>query len=104
MDQNRKSRSPFLLLYELIFVVAFIRKFLERSRSCIQSSGNVSCYFAALNCPGINILSPIISTPLKKVAMPSDIASQVVIHASRKVSGHVTGQVLMITGGMEGEC
>ncbi|EKM76584.1 hypothetical protein AGABI1DRAFT_44696, partial [Agaricus bisporus var. burnettii JB137-S8] len=44
------------------------------------------------------------TTPLKKVAMPSDIASQVVIHASRKVSGHVTGQVLMITGGMEGEC
>lgn len=44
------------------------------------------------------------STPLKKVAMPSDIASQVVIHASRKVSGHITGQVLMITGGMEGRC
>ncbi|KAG2005757.1 hypothetical protein CC2G_002137 [Coprinopsis cinerea AmutBmut pab1-1] len=42
------------------------------------------------------------STPLKKVAVPEDVASQVVILSSRKVSGHVTGQVVMVEGGMEG--
>ncbi|KAF7777488.1 hypothetical protein Agabi119p4_3560 [Agaricus bisporus var. burnettii] len=42
------------------------------------------------------------TTPLKKVATPHDIATQTVILASQKVSGHITGQVLMIEGGMEG--
>ncbi|KAJ3570189.1 hypothetical protein NP233_g4580 [Leucocoprinus birnbaumii] len=41
------------------------------------------------------------TTPLKKVAVPYDIATQVVILSSQKVSGHVTGQVLMVEGGME---
>lgn len=35
--------------------------------------------------------------------MPYDVATQVVILSSAKVSGHITGQVLMIEGGMEGE-
>ena len=34
--------------------------------------------------------------------MPADIASQIVILSSAKVSGHVTGQVIMVEGGMEG--
>ena len=42
-------------------------------------------------------------TPLRKIATPEDVASQVVILSSGKVSGHVTGQVLMIEGGMEGD-
>jgi len=41
-------------------------------------------------------------TPLKKVATPTDIANQIVMLSSNRVSGHVTGQVLMIEGGMEG--
>ena len=41
-------------------------------------------------------------TPLRKVAVPEDIASQIVILSSSKVSGHVTGQVIMVEGGMEG--
>ncbi|KAH6877024.1 NAD dependent epimerase/dehydratase [Coprinopsis sp. MPI-PUGE-AT-0042] len=41
--------------------------------------------------------------PLRKVATPEDVASQVVILSSGKVSGHITGQVLMIEGGMEGD-
>ena len=41
-------------------------------------------------------------TPLKKVAEPQDVASQVVILSSSLVSGHVTGQVIMVEGGMEG--
>ncbi|KAI0668997.1 NAD-P-binding protein [Trametes maxima] len=40
--------------------------------------------------------------PLKKVATPEDVASQVVIISSSPLSGHITGQVLMIAGGMEG--
>lgn len=39
---------------------------------------------------------------MKKVAMPRDVASQIAILASSTVSGHVTGQVIMVAGGMEG--
>ncbi|KAJ6595582.1 NAD(P)-binding protein [Mycena vulgaris] len=42
------------------------------------------------------------TTPLKKVAELLDIATQVVVLSSPKLSGHVTGQVLMVDGGMEG--
>ncbi|KAF8646261.1 hypothetical protein AX16_007301 [Volvariella volvacea WC 439] len=42
------------------------------------------------------------TTPLRKVAVPHDIATQVVLLSSNAVSGHVSGQVLMVEGGMEG--
>ncbi|KAF5376044.1 hypothetical protein D9615_007661 [Tricholomella constricta] len=42
------------------------------------------------------------TTPMKKVGLTSDIASQVVILSSPRVSGHISGEVIMITGGMEG--
>lgn len=41
-------------------------------------------------------------TPLKKVATALDIANQIVVLSSSLVSGHVTGQVVMADGGMEG--
>ncbi|HEV2711912.1 MAG TPA: SDR family oxidoreductase [Gaiellaceae bacterium] len=40
--------------------------------------------------------------PLRKVAVPEDVARQVVVLASDEISGHVTGQVVTIAGGMEG--
>jgi 3-oxoacyl-[acyl-carrier protein] reductase len=40
--------------------------------------------------------------PLRKVARPEDVARQVVVLASDELSGHVTGQVVMVAGGMEG--
>ncbi|EJF66222.1 NAD(P)-binding protein [Dichomitus squalens LYAD-421 SS1] len=42
------------------------------------------------------------TTPLKKVAMPEDVAHQIVVLSSQTVSGHVSGHVLMVEGGMEG--
>jgi 3-oxoacyl-[acyl-carrier protein] reductase len=39
---------------------------------------------------------------LRKVAQPEDVARQVVVLASDLLSGHVTGQVVTIAGGMEG--
>lgn len=39
---------------------------------------------------------------LKKIARPEDIAPQVVALASERLSGHVTGQVIVVAGGMEG--
>jgi 3-oxoacyl-[acyl-carrier protein] reductase len=39
---------------------------------------------------------------LRKVAQPEDVAAQVVALASDVVSGHVTGQVVTVAGGMEG--
>ena len=40
--------------------------------------------------------------PLRKVARPEDVAAQVVVLASDTLSGHVTGQVVTVAGGMEG--
>ncbi|KAK0242040.1 NAD(P)-binding protein [Armillaria nabsnona] len=42
------------------------------------------------------------TTPLKKVAVPADVATQIVVISSTKISGHVSGQILMVAGGMEG--
>jgi 3-oxoacyl-[acyl-carrier protein] reductase len=39
---------------------------------------------------------------LRKVARPEDVAAQVVVLASDELSGHVTGQIVMVAGGMEG--
>lgn len=39
---------------------------------------------------------------LRKVAQPDDVARQVVVLASDVLSGHVTGQVVTVAGGMEG--
>jgi 3-oxoacyl-[acyl-carrier protein] reductase len=39
---------------------------------------------------------------LRKVARPEDVAAQVVVLASDRLSGHVTGQVVTVAGGMEG--
>jgi 3-oxoacyl-[acyl-carrier protein] reductase len=40
--------------------------------------------------------------PLRKVGTPDDVARQVIILASDELSGHVTGQVVVVAGGMEG--
>jgi 3-oxoacyl-[acyl-carrier protein] reductase len=39
---------------------------------------------------------------LKKVAQPEDVAAQVVVLASDVLSGHITGQIVTVAGGMEG--
>jgi 3-oxoacyl-[acyl-carrier protein] reductase len=39
---------------------------------------------------------------LRKIAQPEDVARQVVVLASDELSGHVTGQVITVAGGMEG--
>jgi 3-oxoacyl-[acyl-carrier protein] reductase len=38
---------------------------------------------------------------LRKVATHEDVAAQVVVLASDVLSGHVTGQVITVAGGME---
>ena len=40
--------------------------------------------------------------PLRKVATAEDVAAQVVVLASDVLSGHVSGQVITVAGGMEG--
>jgi 3-oxoacyl-[acyl-carrier protein] reductase len=40
--------------------------------------------------------------PLRKVASPEDVAAQVVVLASERLSGHVTGELVTVAGGMEG--
>jgi 3-oxoacyl-[acyl-carrier protein] reductase len=39
---------------------------------------------------------------LRKVASPEDVAAQVVVLSSDTLSGHVTGQLVLVAGGMEG--
>ena len=37
--------------------------------------------------------------PLKKIGRPQDVANAVLFLASNKVAGHITGQVLSVSGG-----
>ena len=39
---------------------------------------------------------------LKKLGSPEDVARQIVTLSSDRLSGHVTGQVVVVAGGMEG--
>jgi 3-oxoacyl-[acyl-carrier protein] reductase len=39
---------------------------------------------------------------LRKAAAPEDVARQIVVLASDELSGHITGQVVLVAGGMEG--
>ncbi len=39
---------------------------------------------------------------LRKIAQPEDVAAQVVALTSETISGHVTGQIVTVAGGMEG--
>jgi hypothetical protein len=39
---------------------------------------------------------------LRKIATPEDIARQVMVLSSDELSGHVTGQIVVVAGGMEG--
>jgi 3-oxoacyl-[acyl-carrier protein] reductase len=39
---------------------------------------------------------------LRKAATPEDVARQIVVLASDVLSGHVTGEVILVAGGMEG--
>ena len=36
--------------------------------------------------------------PLRKVAVPEDVATQVVVLASERLSGHVTGELVTVAG------
>lgn len=42
------------------------------------------------------------TVPLRKVARPHDVAMAVLYLASHHLSGHVSGQILTVSGGMEG--
>ncbi|MHA2068864.1 MAG: SDR family NAD(P)-dependent oxidoreductase [Candidatus Thorarchaeota archaeon] len=42
------------------------------------------------------------TVPLQKIATPTDVANAVLFLSSEKVSGHITGQTVMVTGGMDG--
>jgi len=39
---------------------------------------------------------------LKKLATPNDVAMAIISLSSEEVSGHITGQVIEVAGGMEG--
>lgn len=40
---------------------------------------------------------------MKKIATPLEVAYQILVMSSDKLSGHTTGQIVMVAGGMEGE-
>ena len=40
---------------------------------------------------------------MKKIATPEEVATQIVLLSSEKVSSHTTGEVTLLAGGMEGE-
>lgn len=80
-----------------------IVKIAPRGRVNTVAPGWVKTLMAEIPLSNPRILySALATTPLKKIAMPLDIANQIVVLSSSTVSGHVTGQVLMVEGGMEG--
>jgi len=42
------------------------------------------------------------TVPLRKIASSEDIASMIVVLTSDKLSGHISGQIVTVAGGMEG--
>jgi 3-oxoacyl-[acyl-carrier protein] reductase len=42
------------------------------------------------------------TVPLRKIARPHDVAMAIVYLASHHLAGHVSGQILTVSGGMEG--
>lgn len=40
--------------------------------------------------------------PLRKVGQPEDVASAVMFLASNQLAGHISGQMMLVSGGMEG--
>jgi enoyl-[acyl-carrier-protein] reductase (NADH) len=71
-------------------IAPLLRKSMIRSLQCLCTASSRIAY------------EFVTSTPLKKVATPQDVANQVLILSSNTISGHITGQVVMIEGGMEG--
>lgn len=51
---------------------------------------------------GQSIKRALSTIALRKVAAPEDIANAVLFLSSTKVAGHITGQALTVSGGMEG--
>jgi NAD(P)-dependent dehydrogenase (short-subunit alcohol dehydrogenase family) len=49
-----------------------------------------------------NVVPAMQTRAIKRVARPEDIASAVVFLSSERLAGHITGEVLTVSGGMEG--
>jgi len=81
-------------------------RYSDGSRSPAKPSRRLSIYGYVSPLRQPFLMSVIISlpgrTPLRKLALPRDVATQIVLLSSGAVSGHVTGQVVMVEGGMEG--
>ncbi|KIK57549.1 hypothetical protein GYMLUDRAFT_172579, partial [Collybiopsis luxurians FD-317 M1] len=77
----------------------------------IASKGRVNCVAPgwvrtplaeeALSDPNV-VYRALATTPLKKIGTTYDTAVQIALLASTKVSGHVSGQIVNVAGGMEG--
>ncbi|THV02205.1 NAD-P-binding protein [Dendrothele bispora CBS 962.96] len=80
-----------------------IVKIAPKGRVNIISPGWVKTTMAeeALKDPMV-VYRALATTPLKKVGLPYDVATQIVFLSSNKVSGHVTGEILNVNGGLEG--
>ncbi|KAJ7267084.1 NAD(P)-binding protein [Mycena rebaudengoi] len=55
----------------------------------------------ALKKPAV-VYAAMATTAMRKVGLPFDVATQVAFISSSKTSGHVSGEVIMVNGGMEG--
>jgi NAD(P)-dependent dehydrogenase (short-subunit alcohol dehydrogenase family) len=76
------------------------RGIIEGPGDNVQGVGNVSTSSVGGRCVVESEFRPRI--PLKKVGIPLEVANQILVFASSTVSSHVTGQVVMVGGGMEG--
>ncbi|EED81896.1 predicted protein, partial [Postia placenta Mad-698-R] len=91
------------MMYGLVMTLKKeIVKIAPKGRVNCIAPGWVKTPMAAHALKNPEILYPsLATTPLKKVATPEDVATQIVFVSSTAVSGHVTGEVIMVDGGME---
>ncbi len=80
-----------------------IRDFANRGRVNVVSPGWCATPMTESVLQEEKMMRRITSTiPLQKVATPKDIAAGAVFLASNRLSGHITGEILPVTGGMDG--
>ena len=79
------------------------------AEAVLRAAGRYLAHEAYMTVPAVSramirALPAFVSRPmaLRKVARPEDVAAQVVILSSDVLSGHVTGQLVTVAGGMEG--
>ncbi|MDH5402656.1 MAG: SDR family oxidoreductase [Candidatus Heimdallarchaeota archaeon] len=95
-----KSALTYGLMRSLKNEIVLINK---RGRVNTVAPGWVLTPMAEKSLEDTSIVEKVYKTmPLRKIATPDDVANSIVFLASEKLAGHLSGNIIEVTGGMEG--